>query len=368
MNIPKVLTDNKWRYLSLIAGFFLFVAPFALLTRTVLFAVGNTAEATLHTFCFRMPLDWFFGGRFYLLIGSVSAAFILVVVSIAFIAGPIFCGWLCPVGSATEALSRAIPKPKKFRIKIKDTKITSGLRYGFLLGFIAVAVIVGFGLSTQISSICCRYCSASVMQNLSSAFFGNLSAAEYWHTGSILVLASWLIIGGLFFTGGRGWCLFFCPLGAVSNLAHKMGARLGTYKITFDKKKCKNCEDCQVSCPTWAIKEDKEIDRNLCIICKECTHSCNSNAYNYQRGKPINTNGENSIKIGKIGVLSLAALSIPLSYFLIRPCSGNNCTICPAATACIIILPSIAGIAIFGKSFYKLKTRFWQPHLNQDKK
>ena len=117
MKIPQFLKNNKWRYLSLIAGFFLFVAPFALLTRAVLLAIGNTAEATLHTFCFRMPLDWLFGGRFYVLIGSVSAAFILVVVLIAFLAGPIFCGWLCPVGSATETLSRAVPIPKNLGSK-----------------------------------------------------------------------------------------------------------------------------------------------------------------------------------------------------------------------------------------------------------
>ncbi len=364
MKITQTLAKNKWRYLSLIAGFFLFVAPFALLTRAILFAIGNISEATLHTICFRMPLDWFFGGRFYALIGSVSGGFILVAVLIAFFAGPVFCGWLCPVGSATEALSRAVPIPRKFRFKMKDTKVTSGLRYGFLLGFIAVAVIVGFRLSTQISSICCRYCSASVMQNLSSAFFGNPAAAEYWHTGSILVLASWLIIGGLFFVGGRGWCLFFCPLGAVSNLSHKVGAKLGAYKITFDGKKCSNCETCQVSCPTWAIKEDKEIERSLCIVCNECTHSCNSAAYSYQRGASPKANSGQSSNIGKLFAFSLATCSIPLSYLLIRPCSGNNCTICPAATACIIILPSIAGIAIIGKSLCKLKTRFWQSRIS----
>jgi len=330
MKTLKVLSNNKWRYISLIAGFFLLVAPFALLTRAVLLAIGNSAEATLHTFCFRMPLDWLFGGRFYALIGSVAAAFILVVVLIALLVGPVFCGWFCPVGSATEAISRAAPIPKKFRFKIKDTKITAGLRYGFLLGFIAVAVIVGFNLSPQISSICCRYCSASVLQNLSSGFFGNPSAAEYWHTGSILVLSSWLMIGGIFFSGGRGWCLFFCPLGAVSNLAHKVGAKIGLFKIKFDKEKCKNCENCEVSCPTWAIKEDKEIERNLCITCNECTHSCNYGAYKYQRGKSNNSNGKQNIGIGKIFAFSVATFSIPISYFLIRPCQGNNCTTCPA--------------------------------------
>lgn len=232
-----------------------------------------------------MPIDWFFSGRIYMLIGSVAAAFILGVVLIAFAAGPVFCGWLCPVGSVAEAASRVIPIPRRFRFRITNPTITSGLRYGFLFGFILVAIIAAYKIVPAIGSVCCRYCGASILQNFASGIFGNPDALAYWHSGGIIVFAAWLLVGGIAFAGGRGWCLFFCPLGAVSNLAHKAGARLGLYRMRFDKGKCNNCQICQVNCPMWAIEEDKQIDMSLCISCKECTHSCKGSAYSYGRGE-----------------------------------------------------------------------------------
>jgi len=278
---------NKWRYLSFIAGFFLFVAPFAFLVRATLYALGKIQEPTLHVFCFRMPIDWIFGGRYSSLLGSsVATMFIVVILASAFLFGPIFCGWLCPVGSISESASRAIPLPNKFRLRIKDTGITSGLRYGFFVGFIAIAVLVGYKLaaSEDLSSICCRYCTSSVLQNLSSGLFGNFLAIEYWHTGSIIVLISWLLIGGVFMQGGRGWCLFFCPLGALSNVLHKAGARLGFYRIEHSKSKCASCNLCSKVCPTWAIRGDKTIERTLCISCKECVNLCPNGCYSIRRG------------------------------------------------------------------------------------
>lgn len=275
---------NKWRYVTLFAGFFLFLAPFALLTRVIYALTGNIAEPTLHTLCFRMPIDWFFAGRYYQLFGAVSFYFILAVVALSFFLGPVFCGWLCPVGAIGEGVSRALHLPDKYRIKIKDTHVTSGLRYGFLGGFVVVAAVAGRSLVEDIASICCRYCSSSILQNFSSAIFTNVSAIGYWHSGSLIVLFSWLVLGGVFFIGGRGWCLFFCPLGALSNLSHRIGSKFGFYNTKFSEEKCANCEQCNVFCPMQAINRDKSIDNSLCINCKECTKSCKGEAYKYQRG------------------------------------------------------------------------------------
>jgi len=279
------LKQNRLRYLSLFAGLFLFLAPFALFTRVLYLLIGNMAEPTLHTICYRMPIDWLFAGRYYQLIGSVSAYFILAVVILSFFLGPVFCGWLCPVGSVSEGISRIIPLPEKYRVKLKDTNITTGLRYGFIAGFIIVAAVAGRSLVQGLSSICCRYCSASVLQNFSSALFGDVSAIGYWHSGSIIVLFSWLVLGGVMFSGGRGWCLFFCPLGALSNISHKIGARFGLFNTKFDKEKCVNCEQCNVFCPMQAVKEDHSVETGLCVNCLECTHSCAGKAYSYQRGE-----------------------------------------------------------------------------------
>lgn len=283
----QTLFKNKYRYLSWIFGFLFFVGPFALLTRLIYFAVGNLSSPDLHTICLRMPLDWIFSGRVYNLFGSpIMTGFTIIVLIIALFAGPLFCGWLCPIGSASEVVSRVVPLPKKFRLHIKDTKIARSLRYGFLTGFVIISVLVGLGYAS-VGSICCRYCPASVMQNLVDGLFGNPSALEYWHSGAILVLVFWLLVGGIFTFGGRGWCILFCPLGAVSGLVHTIGARLGFYRTVKNDKKCRDCGSCSEACPMWAISTSNSIERTLCINCKECVNRCPSHAFTmvWGRGK-----------------------------------------------------------------------------------
>jgi polyferredoxin len=282
----KTLNDNKWRYASMVAGFFLFVAPFAFFTQLVFNLMGNTVAPTLHTLCLRMPFSNLFSGNLSSLIGSVAAVFVAGIIVVAFIASPLFCGWLCPIGAASEGASRAVPLPSKFRLNIKDPKVTRGLRFGFLAGFAFVAIFAAYNvLGGAVASICCRYCPSSIVQNVAYGATGNLDVLSYWTSGSLLTLGSWLFLGGVLFAGGRGWCLFLCPVGAMSGLAHKVGSKLGLYSVKFDESKCHNCAECSVKCPMWAVGEDKSVDSTLCIGCQECTHACTGGAYKYTRGK-----------------------------------------------------------------------------------
>lgn len=189
MTVIETLKRNRWRYLSLLAGFFLFVGPFALIARGVNYLTGNLATPTLHTLCYRMPVSSLFQGQVLALLGSVAAAFVLGVVVISFFFGPVFCGWICPVGSVSEGISRAVPLSERFRLRIQDPGVTKGLRYGFFAGFIAVALLVGYKVAL-VSSICCRYCTSSVLQNLADGLTGQVTAVAYWHTGSRLTLFS----------------------------------------------------------------------------------------------------------------------------------------------------------------------------------
>jgi len=281
----QTLLNNKYRYLSWILGFLFFVGPFAFLTTLVYFAIGNISSPDLHTICLRMPLDWVFSGRIYNLLGSpIMTGFTIIVLLIALFAGPLFCGWLCPVGSVSEAISRVLPIPKKFKLHIRDTNVTRSLRYGFLTGFILVSILVGIGYA-GVSGICCRYCPSSVLQNLVNGLLTQPSALDYWHTGAILVLLFWLLIGGIFTFGGRGWCILFCPLGAVSGLIHTIGARLGFYRTIKNEKYCKECGSCLDVCPMWAIGVGGSIERTLCINCKECVKKCPAHALNVVWGK-----------------------------------------------------------------------------------
>lgn len=286
MRFLQAVRKHKWRYLAIIGGFALFVYPSALLIRAAFFLQGSTAMPDLHKACFRMPFDWIAGGNIATFGGRVFLiGFLGTVLATAFFFGPLFCGWLCPVGSSTELLSK--PVPRKLKINLTRRINPAALRYGFLGSFVLISVLVAFAPSLGLAGICCRYCASSQLQNLVNGIFspGSLS---YWHSGGIMVIGAWLLLGGVFWQGGRGWCLYGCPLGAVSNGLHAIGSKLPfTYKLKHDPNSCAQCGKCEKVCPSWAINnQDRNIsiNRSMCTACLECTKVCDQNCFSYKRG------------------------------------------------------------------------------------
>ncbi|UCE28797.1 MAG: 4Fe-4S binding protein [Candidatus Bathyarchaeota archaeon] len=300
----ETLKRNKWRYLGFIFGFLFFVYPFAAIPRIIYFLQGSLAAPTLHSVCYRMTVEWMFTGRYWTtIIVQPIRLLALIAIVVAFFFGPLFCGWLCPIGSLTESLSRLTPR----RLKIDFSgKVSLGaIRYGFFIGFLLPAILGMIGPATPvlgsccapeassvaetlgIAGICCRYCAASSVQNIVDFLTGNFAALTYWHTGGIITMVFWLFIGGIFLFGGRGWC-WVCPLGVLSNAVHYIGTKLGfTYKVKHDPTKCKDCGQCRGVCPSWAIKPAEKsvsIDRHACTVCKECVTACSSGALTYSRG------------------------------------------------------------------------------------
>jgi ferredoxin-type protein NapH len=283
----RTLKRNKWRYISLTLGFFLLVAPFAFLFRAFNLLAGSQLPADIHSICYRVPLAWITGPGPLLVDLYAATILILFIIFIAFLFGPLFCGWLCPVGAVGEAVSRCTPIPDRSRLRIRETRVTSSLRYGFFVGFILLAVVIGQqAIAYQYGGVTCRYCASYLLETGSSLVFtGSIDIEQPMNAGLVLAILSWLVIGGIMMVGGRGWCLFFCPLGALSGLAHKIGSSVGLYRIDFKAEKCVKCKKCQTNCPVWAIGDDHSIERSLCIGCRECTKSCVGSAYNYKWGR-----------------------------------------------------------------------------------
>jgi ferredoxin-type protein NapH len=176
--------------------------------------------------------------------------------------------------------------PRKAKIDFSRRINPAALRYGFLGSFVLVSALAVYAPSLGLASICCRYCASSQLQNLANAIFdpGTLS---YWHSGAIMVMGGWLLLGGVFWQGGRGWCLYGCPLGAVSNGLHTIGSRLHLFRIRHDSANCTACGKCEAVCPSWAIsRQEKQIDinRSTCTACLECQKVCEKNCYSYKAG------------------------------------------------------------------------------------
>ncbi len=284
------------RLLFFILGMILFAAPFALVVTAVGYlgpafsGAGNVAaqsEPTIHrAMCLRMPLLWAvwdmgtFGAR---ILGNPLYVLIFVLIGASVLIGPLFCGWLCP-GGMTEHLSRLIPK--KYKINLRGSLDPAPVRYGFLAGFFVVsAPFIN-------KSVCCGYCNWAWIEDAWNALFLRFEGVTGGHlfaysSASIITFLLTFVFLGVFMEGGRGWCNFLCPAGALQNFAHSIGAKLPfTYRLKFLNDKCNDCYRCVKECPTWAIlpaENSVSINRHICNGCQDCVIACPTGALVYSR-------------------------------------------------------------------------------------
>ena len=265
------------RFAFFMLGIFLLYAPFALLTRLLLAFTNVPANADVHSVCLRMPIQWLAQPWMYITMLEkpvyLVAVFILPV--LALFLGPLFCGWLCPAGGMTEYLSRLVPP--RFQINLTGKVNPVPIRYGFMLGMIGVAFVGG--------NACCSFCNFTHAQNLINALFGNTLGLQYWASFMIGSFILWFFILGIFTRGGRGWCNFLCPAGALMGLAHWAGTKFKVSRyVRIDESACNQCGLCSNYCPTLAIQdkgEGSEINAHACNICMDCKIVCPNKAISY---------------------------------------------------------------------------------------
>ncbi len=270
-----------YRFLAFLVGIVLLYAPFALLTRLILWASGSPLLPDAHRICMRMPIQWLAQPWMYgtMIEQPAYLVVILVLPGVALFAGPLFCGWMCPAGGLTEYLSRLVPP--RFQIDLGGRVNPVPVRYGFTAGMMVASFIGG--------NVCCSFCNFTHTQNIISAIFGDFTGIAYWASFTVFSFVLWFVVLGLFTKGGRGWCNLLCPAGALQGLTHSLGRwlRLGR-SVQIQRSQCSGCKECLSTCPTWAIsaKEDTmELDIHACNVCLDCTKVCNRNAIAYRPNK-----------------------------------------------------------------------------------
>jgi ferredoxin-type protein NapH len=264
------------RFLFFLLGIVLLYAPFALLTRLVLWATGTPLLPDVHRICMRMPIQWLAQPWMYgtMIEQPMYLGAVLVLPLAALFAGPLFCGWLCPAGGITEYLSRLVPP--RFQIDLAGKVKAPPVRYGFTVGMMG-ASFVG-------ANVCCSFCNFTHTQNILSGLLGDFTGLSYWASFTVASFVLWFFVLGLFTKGGRGWCNLLCPAGALQGLTHSLGRslRLGR-SVQIDHSLCQGCKSCVSACPTWAIsaKSQPQIDIHGCNGCMDCAKVCSQRAIAY---------------------------------------------------------------------------------------
>ena len=76
----------------------------------------------------------------------------------------------------------------------------------------------------------------------------------------------------LIFVVERGWCRYFCPVGAMLAPFNK----ISIYHVSVDKSKCIYCNVCSDVCPMGidVVNMNRDLE---CIICGKCVEACPKN-------------------------------------------------------------------------------------------
>jgi NosR/NirI family transcriptional regulator, nitrous oxide reductase regulator len=177
---------------------------------------------------------------------------VFIIITVFLFGRGLFCGWMCPFGSLSEAMYKlggliglkrfqgSLPRVWHDRLK--------WLKYVVFFGLLAVSMF-SMGLAEVLSEV----------EPFKTTFLVGINNRT-WPYG--LFVAALL---GLSIFIERPYCKYICPLGA----ALAVPSTFRWYGLPR-KQECNSCKACAVGCGSLAIDADGRIDHRECLHCLDC--------------------------------------------------------------------------------------------------
>jgi polyferredoxin len=184
-----------------------------------------------------------------------ESAFVLMIIgfALAFLFGPVFCGWVCPLGTVQEWVGKLGRKFFKRRYNhFIPARLDNLLRY---MRYLVLAWVL--------------YVTAASGQLIFASYDPYFALFNFWTSevaiGSLLILGLTLVLS-IFVE--RPWCKYACPYGAVLGLTNLFRV----FKIKRSESTCKADGACSIMCPmNIPVDSVKTVRDHQCISCLECT-------------------------------------------------------------------------------------------------
>lgn len=261
---------KNYRYYIIFISALLFLPPLS-------FLFQFTGDSNFcGTWCPRMFFVWrenmtvstYFMGYMRSYMGVILVFGILVS---TFFMGRFWCSHLCPIGGMMELGNKLVPS----FLQIDYSSVPApSFRYGYLTVYFGAAA---FG----IGSLCCSYCNFATVPRIIGALFSKADLAYFLRTAGLINLGL-VVLLGFFAKGGRAYCNFLCPIGALDALSNKIGGKIGK-RVLLNRESCNSCGKCKTVCPVWAIDtQEKTIDPLSCIPCMKCEDMCPHHSISYE--------------------------------------------------------------------------------------
>ncbi|MEZ6002639.1 MAG: 4Fe-4S binding protein [Planctomycetota bacterium] len=186
-----------------------------------------------------------------------------ILILVAVLLGPIFCGWVCPLGfgmDLVQVLRRFTQKHVlRKHAKWPDWSLPRGTRTAVLAGVLVFALVAQVPLFQALSPI-----------------HMVARALVFTVDGALLVVLALLLIE---FVAPRLWCRSICPLG---ELYSRLG-RLALLRVRIDPTRAGQlrCRKCDIACPMGIrVMEEhtlvghSSITDPACNRCGACIDTC----------------------------------------------------------------------------------------------
>lgn len=220
----------------------------------------------------------------------------LLVLASAVLAGRLFCGWLCPMGAALDALGGVLRAV--FRAKARPDApdpLPRHAKFLVLAGILAAAAC-GVNLSfwaspmpllTRLFALVLHPLGLESAQGIVTAadpLIRGLGFAElaYWQPEprifhlAWLTAIEWLAFAWLELVRPRFWCRYLCPAGALMALLSRLPLRRKHVSSA-----CVSCGLCSRACPMGICGSAGQTCPSECLACGSCVSACGRNAVRF---------------------------------------------------------------------------------------
>jgi polyferredoxin len=220
----------------------------------------------------------------------------LVTLGLTLVAGRVWCGWLCPLGTTLDLI-----RPRKRSRPATSVTWQKGSQWR-TIKYIALIAVLGAALAGNLTllmfdpiSVLTRGLASFVLPGLNQATMSlervlynipPLQGALDWFDISVRtslfstdVWRWWNLVPGLLLVGvvalnwlaERFWCRYLCPLGGLLGLV----SRVAILRRVVGVDACRHCQRCTRVCPTGTIDMASfESDPAECTVCLNCLLEC----------------------------------------------------------------------------------------------